>query len=124
MLRHPTKPGRVVVPVHAGRILKPKTLLSILDQAGIDAEKLSSSALMEANMRTFSIVVDPDPNEGGFTVTVPALPGCITQGESIEECLANAREAIALYIEDLIASGESVPEEKESPQLFKVTVAA
>lgn len=75
-------------------------------------------------MRTYSIVVDPDPDEGGFTVTVPALPGCITQGDSVEECLASAREAIALYLEDLIASGEPVPEEKESPQLLKVTVAA
>ena len=61
-------------------------------------------------MRTYSIVVDPDP-EGGFTVTVPSLPGCITQGETLEDCVANAQEAIALYIEDLVASGEPVPEE-------------
>ena len=39
MLHHGSRPGRVVVPVHAGAILKPKTLLSILDQAGIDAEE-------------------------------------------------------------------------------------
>ncbi len=58
---------------------------------------------MGVAMRTYSIIVDPDP-EGGFTVTVPALPGCITEGETIEECLAHAEEAIALYIEDL-ASG-------------------
>jgi antitoxin HicB len=58
-------------------------------------------------MRTYSIVVVPDP-EGGFTVTVPFLPGCITQGKTIEECVANAQEAIALSIEDLIASGEPV----------------
>ncbi|TMD25341.1 MAG: type II toxin-antitoxin system HicB family antitoxin [Chloroflexi bacterium] len=75
-------------------------------------------------MRTYSIVVDPDPDEGGFTVTVPALPGCITQGETIEECLANAKEAISLYLEDLVAAGEPIPEEKESPVLLRVTVAA
>jgi predicted RNA binding protein YcfA (HicA-like mRNA interferase family) len=40
MLHHESRPGRVVVPVHAGAILKPKTLLSILDQAGIDADEL------------------------------------------------------------------------------------
>jgi predicted RNA binding protein YcfA (HicA-like mRNA interferase family) len=40
MLHHESRAGRVVVPVHAGRILKPKTLLSILDQAGIDADEL------------------------------------------------------------------------------------
>lgn len=74
-------------------------------------------------MRTYSIVVDPDP-EGGYAVTVPALPGCITQGETIDECLANAKEAIALYLEDLAASGEPIPEEKGHPQLLQVTVAA
>lgn len=74
-------------------------------------------------MRTYSIVVDPDP-DGGFTVTVPTLPGCITQGETIDECVAHAREAIELYIEDLVAAGEAVPEETEPPRLLKVTVAA
>ncbi len=33
-------------------------------------------------MRTYTVVLDPDPDEGGYTVTVPALPGCITQGET------------------------------------------
>ena len=74
-------------------------------------------------MRAYSIVVDPDP-EGGFTVTVPSLPGCITQGETVEECVSNAQEAIALYIEDLVASGEPVSEETTHPQLLLVTVAA
>jgi antitoxin HicB len=57
-------------------------------------------------------------------VTVPALPGCITQGETIDECITHAQEVIALYLEDLVASGEPVPEEKEHPQLLQVTVAA
>ncbi|HVC77000.1 MAG TPA: type II toxin-antitoxin system HicB family antitoxin [Candidatus Micrarchaeaceae archaeon] len=74
-------------------------------------------------MRTYSIVVNPDP-EGGYTVTVPALLGCVTQGETTEECIAHAREAVALYLEDLVASGGPVPEEKERPQLLQVTVGA
>jgi antitoxin HicB len=57
-------------------------------------------------------------------VTVPALRSRITQGETTEECIAHAQEAIALYIEDLVASGEPIPEEKEHPQLHQVTVAA
>jgi predicted RNA binding protein YcfA (HicA-like mRNA interferase family) len=40
MLHHERRPGRVVIPVHSGTILKPTTLLSIFDQAGIDAEQL------------------------------------------------------------------------------------
>src|SRR5437879_6710195 len=78
ILHHASRPGRVTVPVHAGVILKPKTLLSILEQAGVSVGGVRESALMEGVMRAYSIVVDPDP-EGGFTMTVPSLPGCITQ---------------------------------------------
>jgi antitoxin HicB len=79
---------------------------------------------MDTPMHTYSIVLDPDPDEGGYTVTVPALPGCVTEGNSVEECMANAREAIALYIEELAAQGRPVPEEREHPQVVQVTVAA
>lgn len=41
-----------------------------------------------------------EPSEaGGYTVSVPSLPGCISEGESIEDALSNIREAIALYLE-------------------------
>ena len=43
------------------------------------------------------IVLEPS-DEGGFTVYAPALPGCISEGESEEEALANIREAIELYL--------------------------
>lgn len=51
-------------------------------------------------------------SEGGYTVTVPTLPGCVTFGESIDEAIAMAREAIELYIEDLLEHGEEVPDEE------------
>jgi predicted RNase H-like HicB family nuclease len=38
-------------------------------------------------------------DEGGYTVHVPALPGCISEGESLEEARRNVREAIELYLE-------------------------
>ena len=72
--------------------------------------------------RTYSILIDPDP-DGGYTVTVPVHPGCISQAESTEDCIAHAHEVIALYVEDLVASGEAIPEEKAHPQLLQVTVA-
>ena len=50
-------------------------------------------------------------SDGGFVVTAPALPGCISQGDSREEALANIREAIEVYIEDCIAAGEEAPTE-------------
>jgi predicted RNase H-like HicB family nuclease len=78
---------------------------------------------MGAAMHTYSVVLDPDP-EGGYTVTVPALPGCVTEGETVDECLSNAQEAIALYLEELEAEGRPIPEERTHPQVLKVTVAA
>jgi antitoxin HicB len=48
--------------------------------------------------------------EGGYMVTVPALSGCITQGDTIEEALAMGKEAIELYIEELQSRGEPIPD--------------
>ncbi len=47
----------------------------------------------------YTIILHPDPEEGGYTVTVPALPGCVTQGESLEEAIAMAKDTIRLYVE-------------------------
>ncbi len=47
-----------------------------------------------------------------YNVVVPALPGCFTYGASKAEALANVREAIELYLEDLEAAGEPAPVEK------------
>jgi len=44
------------------------------------------------------VVLQPS-EEGGFTALVPSLPGCISEGESVEEAMANIQEAIALYLE-------------------------
>ena len=49
-------------------------------------------------------------DEGGYMVTVPALAGCITQGDTIEDALAMAQEAIELYIEELQSRGEKIPD--------------
>jgi len=44
------------------------------------------------------VILEPS-EEGGYTVTVPALPGCISEGDTKEEALRNIREAIELYVE-------------------------
>ena len=54
--------------------------------------------------------------EGGFVASAPALPGCHTQGETIAEAEDNIKEAIALYLESLVAHGEPIPEEGPSFQ--------
>ncbi len=77
---------------------------------------------MTGQPRTFTVVLEP-AEEGGFIVTVPALPELGTQGDTYDEAMANAREAIELVIEDRLARGESIPNNVE-PRLEQITVAA
>jgi len=79
-----------------------------------------------ADNRRLQIVLQPEP-EGGFTVTVPALPGCITYGKDFNEALKMARDAASAYLEDMVAEGETLPSsalsfvgEIEVPSLAKV----
>ncbi len=62
----------------------------------------------------------PEEN-GGYSVTVPSLPGCTSQGETRVEALAMIREAIEAYVESLVAHGDRVPGPVE---IERVTVAA
>jgi predicted RNase H-like HicB family nuclease len=58
----------------------------------------------------YRILLRREP-EGGYTVTVPVLPGCVTYGATIDEACAMARDAIALYIEHCVECGEEIPSE-------------
>jgi antitoxin HicB len=63
--------------------------------------------------RTYRILLTPE-DVGGFSVSVPALPGCFTQGETIDEAIEMAREVIGLYVESLKKDGEPVPDDNRS----------
>lgn len=69
---------------------------------------------------SYSVFYEPAP-EGGYVATVPALPGCHTQGDSVEEAETNIREAIELYVETLLSRGEDIPREDGALQ-GKITV--
>ena len=62
------------------------------------------------------VVLEPS-DEGGYTVYVPALPGCISEGETERDAVENIREAISLYLEplddDLILEAQSLVQEIE-----------
>jgi predicted RNase H-like HicB family nuclease len=73
-------------------------------------------------MRRYSIIISPDVDEGGFVVTVPALPGCVTQADTVEDAIARAHEAIAGHIEALELTGQPVPEERVAPRIASVLV--
>lgn len=72
-------------------------------------------------MRRYTILLQPDP-EGGYTATVPALPGCVTEGDTLEETIANAREAIEGCIAALKALGRPIPEEPAPVQAVTIEI--
>lgn len=66
----------------------------------------------------------PEP-ESGYTVTVPALPGCVTYGATIAEAIAMANEAVALFCESLEAHGEAVPNDlyRDEAEIDRIVIA-
>jgi len=55
------------------------------------------------------ILVSPPENEGWWTIECPALPGCISQGETVEAALSNIKEAMELWLEDALEAGHTIP---------------
>jgi predicted RNase H-like HicB family nuclease len=67
---------------------------------------------MEANGKyTFTMLFEP-AEEGGYVVTCPALPGLVTEGDTLEEARRMAQDALRGYIESLLEDGVSVPSDK------------
>lgn len=58
----------------------------------------------------YTVVLEQE-SDGGYVASVPALPGCVSQGDTRAEALANIREAIELYIEDCRAASDPIPTE-------------
>jgi predicted RNase H-like HicB family nuclease len=75
---------------------------------------------IEMNVLSYRVLLREEP-EGGYTVIVPALPGCITYGSDLDEAIAMAKEAIELYIESVMAHDEEVPTEENTLE-YMVTV--
>ena len=67
-------------------------------------------------------VVAHQAEEGGFWVEVPALPGCYSQGESVESALENVMEAISLYLETLREEGRKAPHDADVVYQVKVAI--
>jgi antitoxin HicB len=63
--------------------------------------------------KTYKILLHKEP-EGSYTVSVPALPGCMTYGDSVEHAIQMAQEAIELYIEELQERGEEIPDDSDT----------
>ena len=66
---------------------------------------------MIAQRYTFTIVLEPDEEAGGFVVHVPALPGCQTEGDTREGAIAMVQDAVTVDFESLLAHYEPIPVE-------------
>lgn len=74
--------------------------------------------MLKKKIYQFTCHFIPDEETGGFVVEVPALPGCVTQGNGLREAEKMAREAIELYCETLIERRFPIPED-EDVEFFK-----
>ena len=80
---------------------------------------------MKTREYSFTVLFEP-AEEGGYVATCPALPGLVTEGDTLDEARANARDAIQGYLESLAKDGAPLPTDKEirlEPVKEKVTVA-
>jgi predicted RNase H-like HicB family nuclease len=80
--------------------------------------------MAKVNGRAYEYTVFFEANENGaYTVTVPALPGLVTEGKNLEDARRMAKDAIRCYIEGLKKAKENIPVERETAQL-KLSVVA
>jgi predicted RNase H-like HicB family nuclease len=67
----------------------------------------------KAVQRNYKILLHKEP-EGGYTASVPTLPGCITYGDNVDHAIEMVKEAITLYIEALHERKEEIPDDSET----------
>ncbi|KKQ18319.1 MAG: hypothetical protein US31_C0006G0050 [Berkelbacteria bacterium GW2011_GWA1_36_9] len=74
-----------------------------------------------AKVLKYTAIFEP-AEEGGFVVTIPALPGCVTQGETFEEAVVMAKDAVKCYLGSLKKHGEPIPEESSRGFVWTIDV--
>lgn len=70
----------------------------------------------------YTVIFEP-AEEGGYVVSVPNLPGCVTQGETFEEAIKMAKDAIKGYLVVLKEEGQEIPREKEETVITKISIS-
>jgi len=72
---------------------------------------------------TFEIVVEKEAEDEGYMAYSPTLPGCLSNGKTIEDAKRNIREAIQQHLQFLLAHGQSVPQNEKLVHVEELTVA-
>lgn len=79
----------------------------------VPKKKAPARKVVKASVFTYTVLFEP-AGEGGYTVTVPALPGVVTEGDTLEEARRRVKEAIRGYLKVLRKHGEPIPHEAEA----------
>ena len=76
----------------------------------------------EESVKTYQFTVVIEPDEHGFHAFVPALPGCHTFGDTLDEVRSNISEAIELHVQSMFEDGEQIPVEREPLFITRLSV--
>ena len=79
------------------------------------------SKLLSRKILEYTVIFEPS-DQGGYVVSVPALPGCVTQGETFEEAIVMVKDAIEGYLSVLKNEGEDIPQEELGVVISKISV--
>lgn len=80
--------------------------------------------VLEKKVYQYTAIFEPDIEVGGYTVTIPSLPGCISEGDSFEQALKNIKEAASLYLEVMRTKKEEILREEKEVIIASVQVKA
>jgi len=69
---------------------------------------------MHLKVYDFKIMLEPDEESGGYVVTCPSLPGCYSQGDTVDEALTNIKEAILLCLEDMESQNQEIQDSSKT----------
>ncbi len=74
------------------------------------------------NIYQYTAVFEPDKKSGGFTVTIPSLPGCISEGDTFEQAFLNIQEAAELYLDVMKQKKTAIPWEEKGMVVAPIQV--
>jgi predicted RNase H-like HicB family nuclease len=66
------------------------------------------------------VIIYPDREDGGWVAEVPSLPGCVSDGQTVQEAISNVRDAIEAWLETARAHGDPVPDDPHDVRLVDV----
>jgi antitoxin HicB len=79
------------------------------------------SSIMKQKILKYDVIFE-EQEVGGYTVIVPSLPGCISEGDTLDEAKENIEEAITAYLESMIKNGEKLPQKDTNIFIGQISI--